>query len=757
MLYEHQATVSSGISVAAKMNFLYRLTVLLSSFLLFQVQLIVAKHLLPLFGGAASVLTSCMLFFQLGLLIAYLFAHVLTAYVELRIGAALHCAVLLAASAVVLTHALTFGSALEPASGLEIAQNPHPLLSLIGWLTTTVGFPYLVLATTSPLLQAWRSQTESAAATYRLYALSNVGSLAGLLTYPFLFERFLRLLTQGRLWTICYLMFAASCALVALTNALGPRTTKVVARLSIAGVPSVRVAWFALPALASAMTVAVTNQICQNVAAVPLLWILPLTVYLLSFIACFGRDGVYRMGRWSFLLGVGSVLVSIAFRKPQMGPALQIPFYLVALLSCCMVCHGEVARLKPDVSRLTRFYLLVAAGGAAGSAFVVLIAPLLFKTYFWELHLALWLTWWALVAVRIHDLSSWIRARSPWMLAAASSVIVAGLVVDNYGRWGRTIGYCALVLIPTLFLFQRNKSIDASTVANAAIRATAALCLMAVFLPVFTFAHPLAVNRNFYGILTVLADSQTGNELHVLKNGRVVHGSQFTSAALRRFPTSYYGPHSGVGLALLHHPSRVAGQPLRIGVIGLGAGTVAAYGRPGDYFRFYEINPADIQFAYSEHHKYFTYLRDTPARVQVIEGDARIQLEDELRNGEPQKLDLIVVDAFSGESIPVHLLTKEAFAVYLAHLNHEDGVLAFHISNDAVDLRPVVAAAASYYKLRAVLIEGGNGDPGTSLSSWVLVAKTATLNGIAPEGSDLAPKKSVLWTDDFSNLFQVLR
>jgi len=697
-----------------------------------------------------------MLFFQVVLLIAYLFAHVLTAYAELRIGAALHCAVLIAASAVVLTHAWRFGSALEPANGLGIAQNHHPLLSLIGWLTTTVGFPYLVLATTSPLLQAWRSHTESAAATYKLYALSNVGSLAGLLTYPLLFERFVRLLTQGRLWTICYLVFAASCALIALTNSLGPRTEKA-ARVPVAGVPRVRVAWFALPALASAMTVAVTNQICQNVAAVPLLWILPLAVYLLSFIACFGRDGAYRVGRWSFLLGVGTVLVSIAFRKPQMEPALQIPFYLVALLSCCMICHGEVARLKPEVSGLTRFYLLVAAGGAAGSAFVVLIAPLLFKTYFWELHLTLWLAWWALVAVRIHDVSSWIRAGSPWMLAAASSVIVAGLVVGNQGRWGVTIGYSALVLLPTLFLFQRNKSIGASTAANAAIRATAALCLMAVFLPVFTFTHPLAVNRNFYGILTVLADSQSGNELRVLKNGRVLHGSQFTSAALRRFPTSYYGPHSGVGLALLHHPARVAGQPLRVGAIGLGVGTVAAYGRPGDYFRFYEINPADIQFAYSENHEYFTYLRDTPARVQVIEGDARIQMEEELRNREPQKFDLLVVDAFSGDSIPVHLLTQEAFAVYLAHLRSEDGVLAFHISNDAVDLRPVVAAAASHYKLRAVLIQGGNEDPGTSLSSWVLVGETATLSGIAPQGSDLVVGKPVLWTDDFSNVFQILR
>lgn len=748
--------MSSGISVAAKMNLLYTLTVLLSSFLLFQVQLIVAKHLLPVFGGAASVLTSCMLFFQLVLLIAYLFAHVLTAYVELRIGAALHCAVLIAASAVVLTHALTFGSALEPASRLEIAQNPYPLLSLIGWLTTTVGFPYLVLAMTSPLLQAWRSHTESAAATYRLYALSNVGSLAGLLTYPFLFERFVRLLTQGRVWTICYLVFAASCGLVALTNALGPRTRKV-ARLSIAGVPSVRVAWFALPALASAMTVAVTNQICQNVAAVPLLWILPLAVYLLSFIACFARDGVYQMGRWSLLLGVGSVLVTIAFRKPQMGPALQIPFYLVALLSCCMVCHGEVARLKPDVSHLTRFYLVVAAGGVAGSAFVVLVAPLLFKTYFWELHLTLWLTWWAIAAVRIHDPSSWIRSGNPWTLAAASFVIVAGLVASNNGRWGVTIAYSALVLLPTLFLFQRNKNIDASTVANAAIRVTAALCLMAAFLPVFTFAHPLAARRNFYGILTVLGASEAGNEVHILMNGRVVHGVQFTSVALRRLPTSYYGPHSGVGLALLRHPSRVADQPLRVGVIGLGAGTVAAYGRSGDYFRFYEINPADIQLAYSGNHDYFTYLRDSLARVQVIEGDARIQMEDELRNGQPQKLDLIVVDAFSGDSIPVHLLTQEAFAVYLAHLNRRDGILAFHISNHAVDLRPVVAAAARYYKLRAVLLEGGDGDPGTSLSSWVLVGETATLAGIAPEGSDLAPKKSVLWTDDFSNLFQILR
>lgn len=740
------------------MIFAYRVTIFLSAFLLFQIQLIIGKRLLPWFGGAPAVLTTCMLFFQFGLIIAYYYADVLRQRSQ-SVSARVHCTVLWISLAIVAARMWTSGSAITPDESWK-NHSGSPLLVILVLLAVVTGLPYFILGTTGPLLQAWFARLHSGDHVYRTYALSNAGSLMGLLTYPFIIERLLRLQNQARIWSALYVLFVISCTvatlLMARTINTRERTTGQMVKES-SPPPGWRrsLEWFALAGCACGMLMAVTNQICQDVAAIPLLWVLPLTVYLLSLIACFESQRWYSSVWWAVGLAASTVLIAVLYRHGGINPVWQIAIYLFALLASCMVCHGEAARMKPSPAFLTRFYVLIAAGGVAGSAFVVLIAPLIFKTYFWELHLLLWVSWVLLVIARLRDASSWMRDRRPWLLAAAAAVICAGIFSSS--ALGIALLFSAIVLVSTAFLFTGRENEIRVTMKESAVRSGLALALMGFFLPVFAWARPVAAIRNFYGILTVVNRNDLGGPMYALMHGQTLHGAQFLSPPLRNTPTTYYGPKSGVGLLLTNHPKRLSGQPLRVGVIGLGAGTVAAYGKPGDYIRFYEINPADIRLAFSGAPPVFTFLRDSPARIEVIEGDARLRLEEELGNHAPQKFDILILDAFSGDAIPVHLLTGEALRVYLGHLSGPDAVLAFHISNRAVDLRPVLLGLAASYSFHAFLVENGN-SPGSTLSSWVLVTRDpSAISGFADPGSELVGKKRVLWTDDFSSIFQIMR
>jgi len=688
-------------------NLLNALTIFLSALLLFQVEPLIGKVILPWFGGVAAVWTVCLLFFQVVLLLGYLYAHLLTCHFGWRAQGWIHAA-LLAVSLLVLP--------ILPKNSWKPAGPEHPALRIIEVLVLAVGLPFFVLSATSPLLQSWWASIRRDEGVYRFYALSNAGSLLGLLTYPVLIEPRLTIPHQGWSWSFAYAGFVVACGMIAVTQ----KERASAPSLEIIAVPpgwNTRALWIGLPACSSALLLAITNHITQNIAAVPFLWVIPLSLYMLSFILCFGSCWYHRM---LFLRALGVALGCMAY---ALSPSLtSLPLWILisvfcaGLLVCCMFCHGELARLKPDPSQLTSFYFLSSLGSVAGAAFVALLAPQMFSG-FYELHVALGAC--ALLAVLVHRLDRASPFRQPhWRVA----------LLALYGL--------ATTVIVSLFLLARDESASSNRMA-----------------------------RNFYGVLRVSDESAPnvvllkGDEqshpkddlrFRRLMNGTITHGIQFVGAARRDQPTSYYGPDSGIGLTFTALASHA---PRRVGAIGLGTGTIAAYGSAGDEFTFYEINPLVVQIAQQD----FTFLRDSKARISFELGDARLTLERQ----PPQQLDLLAVDAFSSDSIPVHLLTIEAFELYFRHLK-PDGILAVHISNRHLYLEPVVAAAAEKLGKDALLIESPSDRPNEIfLARWVLLANRGVFQQFpaVEEAGEPATRlaRVKLWTDSYSSLFAVLK
>jgi SAM-dependent methyltransferase len=686
-------------------RFAYGIAIFSSAFLLFQVEPIIAKIILPWMGGAAAVWSVCLLFFQTALLLGYLYAHWLSHGFEPRVQGRIHV-ILLAASLLSLP--------ILPKDSWKPTGPGDPALRVLFLLTMTVGLPYFLLSSTSPLLQAWYARTRPGIAPYRFYALSNAGSLLGLLSYPLLVEPATSRVHQAVGWSIAYGGVAVLCGIIAL-----------LARGESAGILppeqappdwKTRSLWVALAACGSALLLGVTNHISQNIAAVPFLWVIPLSLYLLSFILCFEGRAWYRRGLWLRLLGLalGGMAYALAPGYGSIPLYVLLPLYCLGLFFCCMVCHGELARLKPQSAYLTSFYLMVSLGGAVGALFVAVLAPRVFSGWY-ELPIAM-AACAVLVLIVLHrdPTSMFYRARRKpaWL----------GLIALAVG------------LSANLFVTSREQSKN-------------------VYLMV----------RNFYGVLRVEDRIAPGivtmkgkygpsadEDLHYreLLNGTIDHGMQFLSPARRREPTSYYSPDSGIGIAL----QAAAWQgPLRVGVIGLGAGTIAAYGRSRDSYVFYEINPLVLQIANRE----FSFLRDSAGKINVQLGDARLSLEQE----KPQNFDVLAVDAFSGDSIPVHLLTREAFTLYFRHLK-PDGVLAVHISNKYLDLQPVVEAAAETLNKKAYVIDNApDTHRGIHHATWVLLGSPQGFEGkeqIAKAGTILGGHQQ-LWTDDYSSLLRVLK
>jgi hypothetical protein len=511
-----------------------------------------------------------------------------------------------------------------------------------------------------------------------------------------------------------------------------------------------------------------------------LLWVLPLCLYLLSFILCFESDRIYSRAVFGPALALSLGWAALVLYKGFTVPIrTQVAAYSAALFAGCMVCHGELARSRPEAGRLTSFYLTLAAGGAAGGLFVALSAPHLFDG-FWEIHICLWLAGLLALIALLRDPSSWLRAGRAWpalvvLLAAgglANSVRdpsffsslaekVKSLWVVWFGPFVLLIGAAALVWVlwrlRRFWWYRRRPYFAAGCLAGA-------LGLLGYVLisDVRAFLESaVSLSRNFYGVLTVEEINRDDPELDRfdLRHGRIVHGFQYRAPEKRRMPTTYYTENSGIGLALLHHPRRAAG-PLKVGVVGLGVGTIAAYGRAGDTYRFYDINPAVVRLS-SGRESRFTYLRDCPAHVDVVLGDARLSLESERARGLPQGFDILAIDAFSSDSIPVHLLTKEAVELYLAHLARPDGILAIHISNRQLDLAPVVRALVDALHLKAASVDvEGEGDAVWG-STWILVAQDGAVletPEIDEASEDLSGQRVIRpWTDDYSNLFQVLK
>lgn len=711
------------------LTILFAVTTFIGAFLLFQVQPLLGKYILPWFGGGPGVWTTCMVFFQVMLLMGYLYAYGMIRFLAPRGQMLLHLAVLVFAVGML---------PIVPSTRWIPTDSSAPIVRILGLLLATIGPAYLALSATGPLVQGWFNRVWPGESPYRLYALSNIASLLALISYPFLIEPNISRSMQATMWSASLVLFAICCGTLAVavflpmkTAAIAVPTPAVVAQAAAVqgkksakknrqSIPPVKVipvvtqtfaavnakniaTWIILPALASAMLLAVTNKICQDVATVPLLWILPLVTYLLTFIICFDSPRWY-VRKLFIVLTAMTVTIACWVMMPgphRLGVPAETAVYCGVLFSSCMIYHGELYRLRPAPARLTVFYLMIAAGGALGGICVAIVAPLVFKELF-ELHLTL-LAAMGYASLRLYDPS-----------VRKSRIQLAGTALLGLLAGG------TLLLAPYL--------LGATSLARA---------------------------RNFYGVLTVY-DLDTGDPdvtARKLQHGGITHGIQVTSPGMTRLPTTYYGTGSGVGRAIATAPDRDKG--LKVAAVGLGIGTVAAYAKPGDSFTFYEINPDVVRFA----REYFTFLKEAaPAKVDTVLGDARMSLQ-QLK--EPQNFDLIILDAFNGDAIPTHLLTREGFEVYLRHLR-PGGMIAVHISNLYLDLSPITQRLAEHFKMEMADIVSDSGlKPLIDQSRWVLLsANHAWISspGIAEvSGESSADFSRVrMWTDDDTNLFQIL-
>lgn len=674
-------------------------TILLGAFLVFQVQPIISKCVLPWFGGTPAVWTTCMLFFQLLLFGGYLYAHLLRTFCKPFAQAAIHLSLLSAA-------ALTLP--IEPSDTWKPTGSESPTLYLLWMLGRYVGLPYFVLSSTGPLVQAWLSFQDDSDRVYRLYALSNAGSLFALLSYPFLFEPVLSVSTQSSLWSLMFCLFALVQGYVAISLfRLKPDATNTPAERQSSSNESqpnisvkAQVAWIALPALASVMLLIVTNHVCQDIAVVPFLWVLPLSLYLASFIVCFDSPQWYRPKPIAaFTLAALALIQGKSFLPGSVQLIAEASCYMVMLLGACLLCHGEVARLKPGTAKLTKYYAMLSAGGALGGVIVAVICPLLLNNH----------------------------AELPFFVALVT----------------------ALTFL--LFFACKNWKQTEYDWANAARLKYGAIVLLVA--PILTMAfvsknRTIASQRNFFGVLKV-REKPLGT---CLVHGSTLHGMQRYEPNQAQ-PTTYYGYESGVGYVMKEMQAK--SESLRIGIVGLGCGVLTTYGRAKDHYDLIEINPAVIDIA----DRYFTFMSDCPSEMTRHLGDGRLVLE----RMSDAKFDILVLDAFSSDAIPAHLLTRESMSLY-KHRLAAGGVLAIHTSNNHLELSPLVHNLSRDAGLESRMIEGvGDDSIGTTHSTWMIIAGTGHWIFQTPSlvkaksASEQDLRDAPLWTDQHHNLVSVLR
>lgn len=693
---------------------LFAAITLLSAFLLFQTELIVAKYILPWFGGTPAVWNTCMLFYQSVLLVGYLYSHSLCSRFDGKTQARIHRRTLLIVLATLAAAVLQWGSPLTPAAHWKYVLPESPVLHILVLLALAVGVPFFLLSTTGPLLQHWFSQLSPDRSPYRLYAISNLGSLLGLLGYPFLLEWLLPIRKQAFLWTALFTAFLGFYwwqSRVVGARAIDPRSDDRAEKGSTIGARRI-VEWVALSACASVMLLATTNLICQKLSSSPFLWVVPLCVYLLTFTICFESSRWYKRAFFFplYFLSVGLIARMAMYPEADVDAIRQMSVYCLLLFAVCMVCNGELERLKPPPLQATPFYLSIGLGGALGGVFVVLVAPHLFQG-FYEFHLAVQAAGLVILKAAWSDRP---RTSRSWL---------------DFSRRREAVGHLA-----------------------AAMGAVAGLAIVLGVMRanVAQEAHDVAHLRNFFGVKRVYEK----DGVRYLQHGAITHGGQYLADSLRMQPILYYSPFTGAGV-LLKNYRRIAGkgesESLRLGVIGLGAGDLAAYAAPGDAMRFYEIDPQVIQLSAGSRPA-FTFLQNSRGHIETVLGDARLNLEAEAARHELQRFDVLVVDAFGGDAIPVHLLTSEAMGVYLEHLKGPDSVIAVHISNRVLDLTPVLRALAAKWQLTFNHVGSFGG------VDWVLLSRNGKiLQDPVLYGPFQFRDAPVLWTDDYSNLLSVLK
>lgn len=737
-----QRGISGGIALA----------ILLGAFLLFQVQPVISKTILPWFGGSPAVWTTCLLFFQMALLAGYAFADWLSRRPQPRQQSMIHLSLV---GLALLTLPITPSEYWMPPDGT------YPAARILLLLTAKIGLPYFVLASTAPAMQVWFARVYPDRSPYRLYALSNVGSLGALLSYPFLVEPAMTTRVQGYVWSGLFVLFAAICMWLTIRirqcgDLSLPPLTASKETPNDQGPPNwgQRMAWWLWPALACTLLMAVTNHLCQDLAVVPLLWIAPLSLYLLTFIICFDRQQWYHRGGFSLAAVLAVLVLSYLplagyFERfyGELGFTLQIAHlakhvmvealvFLATLFLLCMVCHGELVRCKPHSRYLTSFYLSVAAGGALGGVLVAVVCPWVFSSYA-ELHLALIVGFVAALMILVFH-----RKTTGDSQPAAPTI--------ERRRRGKPPGTAAATT--------PGSTNQPQPALSPVLRYSAMLAgWMATMIVAWgQFARwdterGIDRARNFYGVLSVRERFADEPEYHgrALFHGNTVHGYQLLEPSASQTPTTYYNTESGVGLTLRYFRPDA---PIRVGAVGLGTGTIAAYGRPGDRYRFYEIDPLVVDMA----RRYFTFLEESPAEIEIVLGDARLSLYRQ----PAQNYDVLVLDAFSGDTVPVHLLTREALEIYLDQIA-PDGVIALHISSRYVNLIPVVMELAHHFQLSAALIRQEQSDRfRASPSDWMLLTRNQEFLQREPiRAASTYPQRWTdfpLWTDQYNNLLQIL-
>jgi len=740
-----EAHHTDGTRASSRLEWLlFAATVTLSAFLLFLVQPLVAKHILPWFGGAPAVWNVCMAFYQSALFAGYLYAHLLITRVPSHRQLWIHGALVVAALAAL---------PVLPDASWRPAGDAAPGARICLMLISSVGLPFVALAGTGPIVQALFAKRFLGRSPYPLYALSNFGSLVALLCFPFALEPWLSLSTASPLWSAG---FAISCGSVLacvwlaasrgsassgpIRSGADPAPRSMPARAST----EQRVAWLGLPACAVVLLMGVTNLLCLDVASVPLLWVVPLALYLTTFILCFASERNHHPGLYVALTLLALISdaalnyanVGILWSGFGIDPIYdEILSLTVLLFAGCMLLHGMLQRLRPPAEQLTAYYLSISAGGALGGVFVGLLAPILFNDYD-ELPLGMLASWAAIGVLGWREGARSARRR----LALAAACL------------------CLAALSAVQLVYDRDRS----------------------------FGEVVFQKRTFFGVLRVREQYPSDPKRHVkiLVNGTTFHGRELQDPAARLIPVSYFGPLTAIGMTLYDGPLRTQGLELddppeggarRIGIIGMGVGALAGYGRHGDQIVYYEIDPEVVYVARDSGH--FDFLKESRAPIEIVLGDGRLSLEREAGELGSRRFDVFIVDAFTSDAIPVHLLTQEAFRVYVQHLR-PDGVLAIHVSNRHLQLSPLVSRLGASVGLHSLQVKNRN-IPGylSGQSSWVLLSRDAAaiehlerkirarvryagvkesdVTLARPEAADL--EGAPLWTDDYSNILSVLK
>ena len=818
----------------------YAIVIFLGAFLLFLVQPLIGKFILPWFGGSPGVWTTCLLFFQCLLLAGYAYAHCLNYFLPIRKQVVVHC---------VLLFLVLISLPITPSDSLKPAEGESPVIEILILLSLSIGLPYLALSATGPLIQVWYSKAHPNTSPYRLYALSNVGSLFALVVFPFVLEPWTTRTFQVISWSWAMVFFVIFCGLLAWKL----RTISEPKRKDSSGETSKEefyqkgfswVFWLALPACATVLLMATTNKMCQDVAVVPFLWVLPLVLYLITFIISFDSPQWYVREFFLPMLVLcwGAVLWVIT-EGVGVHILLQVMVYCAALFVSCMICHGELFRLRPETSRITQYYLGISAGGAFGGFAVAVLAPQFLSGY-WEYHISiclvgflfflmqsftrdiwrlnkwhirgvLFICWAAVSFVLLGHTNFGIGAKCAFIfIPIFSGVGLSRLILDGwyYGNdpsegidFKSSIAAVILILIGIFCClgvmenFYSSNSGGWVSELNPGIWIVAALMILNLFVWLslrnwkgkeigwgwhglilgpalvglslglyreakMTTDGSIYMDRNFYGTLKVGRYLDKGKEPYrLLLNGRITHGCQYESQEACDWITTYYTYGSGVELAVRFTPDKEK----RVGVVGLGVGTVAGYAKEGDFYCMYDINPSVVSLS-SDEQKQFTYCLNAKARgakVEIVGGDARLAMERELYMSKNRQFDVLVLDAFSSDSIPVHLLTLEAMKIYGKHLKR-DGVLAVHISNRYLNLAPIVQRLAKELSYKMILVDSPDGkevgQDWVYAATWILLSRNQEfIDKVEANGegqTDLRGRQDLpLWTDDYASVFRIMR